>query len=243
MTWSNRLRLVAGLLAVVLVCAALTLVLNRREGQARSSTATISAEMLDVGTDYAGTVTETFVEEGDEVHAGDPLMVLRSLTLQHDLAVGLVGQDASAYRVDRDGTMTVVAPDGGVVTDLAVGRGGFAQAGEVLATVERQGSLFVDARLVLDPADFARVRDGALVTVVLPDQSEVDGSVESVSVQNTRNEAEATVRVRSAGLVRGGENGLVMAGTPVTAVIELHDDGPLAGVDASFGEFLRRVGL
>ena len=51
MTWSNRLRLVGGLLVVVLVCAALTLVMNRRLSQATSSTATIRAEVLDVGSD------------------------------------------------------------------------------------------------------------------------------------------------------------------------------------------------
>lgn len=243
MTWTNRLRLAAGLLAVVLLCAALTLVMNRREGQATSSSATIAAETLDVGTDYAGTVTKSLVEAGDEVRAGDPLMVLRSLTLQHDLAVGLVGTEASAYEVTENGTMTVVAPVDGTVTDVAVAPGGFAQAGEVLASVERHGSLFVDARLVLDPADFARVREGAAVTVVLPDQAEIAGSVDSVAVRNTRNEAEATVEVRSEGLVRGAENGLVMSGTPVTAVIELHDEGPLAGVDAAFDEFLRKVGL
>ncbi|MGW8565044.1 HlyD family efflux transporter periplasmic adaptor subunit [Isoptericola sp. NPDC055881] len=243
MTWTNRLRLVGGLLGVVLLCAALTLVLNRREGQATSSTATIAAETLDVGTDYAGTITRSFVEPGDEVHAGDPLLVLRSLTLQHDLAVGLVGKEASAYEVTDDGRMTVVAPADGTVTDVAVGLGGFAQAGEVLASVERRGSLFVDARLVLDPADFARVRDGAPVTVVLPDQAELEGTVSAVAVRNTRNQAEATVEVRSDGLVRGAENGLVMSGTPVTAVIELHDEGALAGVDAAFDEFLRKVGL
>ncbi|MCK9795316.1 HlyD family secretion protein [Isoptericola sp. 4D.3] len=243
MTWTARLRLLVGLLAVVLLCTALTLVMNRRTGQATSSTATISAETLAVGTDYAGTVTEALVEVGDEVRAGDPLLVLRSLTLQHDLAVGLVSEDASAYEVTDDGTMTVVAPADGVVTDVAVGQGGFARAGEVLASVERHGSMFVDARLVLDPADFARVRDGAPVTVVLPNQAELDGTVASVAVQNTSNQAEATVRVRSDGLVRGGEHGLVMSGTPVTAVIELHDDGPLAGVDASFDAFLRKVGL
>ncbi|MFE5337193.1 HlyD family efflux transporter periplasmic adaptor subunit [Isoptericola sp. NPDC056573] len=243
MTWTTRLRLVGGLLGVVLLCAALTLVMNRRESQATSSAATIAAETFDVGTDYAGTVTEALVAEGDEVRAGDPLLVVRSLTLQHDLAVGLVSRDGGAYEVTEDGAMTVVAPADGVVTDLAVAQGAFAQSGEVLATVERQGSLFVDARLVLDPADFARVRDGATVTVVLPNQAEVSGVVDSVAVQNTKNQAEATVTVSSAGLVRGAEHGLVVPGTPVTAVIDLHDDGPLAGVDASFSQFLRRVGL
>ncbi|GAA1729347.1 hypothetical protein GCM10009809_26150 [Isoptericola hypogeus] len=243
MTWTVRLRLVAGLLVVLLVCASGVLLLNRRMGQATSSSATIRSESLAVGTDYAGTVTKAFVSEGDVVSEGDPLVRLRSLTLQHDLAVGLVSKDASAYEVTNDGTMTVVAPADGVVTELAAGQGAVAQAGEVLASVERAGSLFVDARMLLDPADFARVREGGSVSIVLPNSEEIDGTVESIAVQNTRNQAEATVTVRGEGLVDGAEHGLVVAGTPVTAVVELHDDGALAGVDASFDAFLRRVGL
>jgi multidrug resistance efflux pump len=243
MTWSNRFRLVAGLLVVLLVCAALTLVMNRRLSQATSSTATIRAEVLDVGSDYAGTVTAAEIAEGDEVSAGDPLVTVSSLTLQHDIALGLVTADTSAYEVTPDGTITLVAPYDGVVTDVTAREGGFVQAGEVLASLERAESLFVDARLTLDPSDFARVRQGAEVTVVLPNQSEVAGEVASISVQNTDNQAEATVEITSDGLDRGSEHGLVAPGTPVTASIELHDDGVLAGVNETFGQFLRKVGL
>ena len=183
------------------------------------------------------------VAEGDEVDAGDPLFTVSSLTLQHDIALGLVSADTSAYQVAPDGTITLVAPYDAVVTHVAAREGGFVQAGEVVASLEREGSLFVDARLTLDPNDFARVRQGAEVTVVLPNQAEVAGEVASVAVQNTANQAEATVEVTSDALVRGAEHGLVASGTPVTASIELHDDGPLAGVDESFGEFLRKVGL
>jgi len=243
MTWSNRLRLVGGLLVVVLVCAALTLVMNRRLSQATSSTATIRAEVLDVGSDYAGTVTALEVEEGDEVAAGEPLLAVSSLTLQHDIALGLVSADTSAYEVTPDGTITLVAPYDGVVTDVAAREGGFVRAGEVIASLEREGSLFVDARLTLDPSDFARVRQGAEVTVVLPDQTEVVGEVASISVQNAANQAEATVEVTSDALVRGAEHGLVTSGTPVTASIELDGEGVLAGVNETFGQFLRKVGL
>ncbi|MCB7136226.1 HlyD family efflux transporter periplasmic adaptor subunit [Cellulosimicrobium marinum] len=243
MTWSHRIRLVAGLLAVLLVCAALTLVMNRRLGQATSQTATIRAEVLDVGSDYAGTVTTADVAEGDEVAAGDPLFTVSSLTLQHDLSLGLVSADTKAYSVSEDGSITLVAPYDAVVTDVTVREGGFVQAGEVMASLEREGSLFVDAQLTLDPEDFARVRQDAVVTVVLPNQVEVAGRVASISVENTGNRAAATVEVTSDALVRGAHDGLVASGTPVTASIDLHDDGVLAGVNDTFGEFLRKVGL
>jgi len=243
MTWSNRLRLVAGLLAVVLVCAALTLVMNRRLGQATSETATIRAESLGVGTDYAGTVTEALVAEGDAVRAGDPLFAVSSLTLQHDLSLGLVSADTKAYRVSDDGTITLVAPYDAVVTGVTAREGAFVEAGSTIATLDRAGSLFVDASVSLAPSDYARVRTGAPVTIVLPDQSEIVGEVASVSVTNADSTAEATVEVTSDALVDGGRDGLLAPGTPVTASIELHDDGVLAGVDDTFDQFLRKVGL
>jgi multidrug resistance efflux pump len=248
MTWSNRLRLVAGLLAVVLVCAALTLVMNRRLSQATSETATIRAESLGIGTDYAGTVTESLVDEGDEVTEGDPLFTVSSLTLQHDLAIGLVSADTKAYQVSEDGTITLVAPYDAVVTELSAREGAFVEAGSTIATLDRAGSLFVDAEVSLDPSDYARVRQGAPVTIVLPDQSEISGEVASVSVTNADDTAEATVEITSDALVDAGQDGaaqsgLLSPGTPVTASIELYDDGVLAGVNETFGQFLRKVGL
>ncbi|MBD8079704.1 HlyD family efflux transporter periplasmic adaptor subunit [Cellulosimicrobium arenosum] len=245
MTWSNRFRLVAGLLAVVLVCAALTLVMNRRLAQATSESATIRAESLGIGTDYAGTVSEALVEDGDEVAAGDPLFTVSSLTLQHDLALGLVSTDTAAYQVDDDGTITLVAPYDAVVTEVAARQGAFVEAGSTIATLDRAGSLTVDAQVELDPSDFARVRTGAPVRILLPDRSELTGEVASVSVTDDEEENRvlATVEVTSDELADGANDGLVSSGTPVVASIDLHVDGPLAGVNETFGDFLRKVGL
>lgn len=241
MSWTTRIRLVVGTVLVLALCAALTLVLNRRISQVTSATATIEAERVAVGADYAGTVTESAVSEGDVVAEGDPLFTVSSLVLAHDLKVGIVSADSSAYEVSPEGAMTATAPVDGVVTEVAVRPGGFARAGEVVATLERADSIHVEARMLLAPSDFARLRKGAEATVVLPDQSEVRGTVEDVAVRNTANQAEATVRVVSPDLADGA--GLAQPGTPVAVSVELADDGLLAGVDESFRQFLREVGL
>ncbi|WP_265522972.1 HlyD family efflux transporter periplasmic adaptor subunit [Oerskovia flava] len=243
MTWSNRLRLAAGLLVVLAVVAVATVVLNQRIAQATSTTATIRSTTYDVGTDFAGTLTESFVVEGDAVSAGDELFAVQSLTLEHALSVGLVSAESAAYEVEADGTMTLLAPANGIVTDIPTGVGSFLPAGTVVATVERADSLFVDAHFTLDPRDYARVEDDATVVIVLPNQAEIVGEVAAITVQNIENQAESTVEVRSADLVRGSEHGLITSGTPVTASLQLRDDGALAGVGDSFGQFLRKVGL
>ena len=67
MTWATRVRLLVGVVLILALCAALTLVLNRRISQATSTSATIRAQEVAVGTDYPGPVAEAPVAEGDTV--------------------------------------------------------------------------------------------------------------------------------------------------------------------------------
>ncbi|MDQ3771861.1 MAG: biotin/lipoyl-binding protein [Actinomycetota bacterium] len=61
-----------------------------------------------------GTILKVLVAEGDEVKAGDPLMVVEAMKME----------------------TTIAAPRDGTVTRIAVEQGGTAGAGEVLAVVE-----------------------------------------------------------------------------------------------------------
>ncbi|GAA1993752.1 hypothetical protein GCM10009718_34370 [Isoptericola halotolerans] len=243
MTWTTRLRLAVGVVVVLALCAALTLVLNRRMSQVTAAQATIVAEEVAVGADYAGTIVESHVEPGDDVEQGDPLFTMRSLLLAHDLSIGVVSRKAASYEISRDGQMTVVSPVDGVVSSILSTPGGFVQSGQVVASLYRQGSTTVDARLLLDPADFARIRQGAYVRITLPDQSEVPGEVVSIAVSSTRNMAEAQVVVSSATLDQQAGAGLAQPGTPVVASVELHDSGAMSDVDLAFQRFLQRIGL
>ncbi len=81
MSWANRLRLTFGILLVLVLVAALTVLFNRRDGLAVSTSAAIEVETYELGTDFAGTVTEQFVEEGDIVAVGDPVLTLNSTEL------------------------------------------------------------------------------------------------------------------------------------------------------------------
>lgn len=241
MTWPNRLRLTLGLFLVLVVVATSTIILNRRITQVTSASASIQALHLDIGTDYAGTVVRAFVEAGEEVEAGDKIVAVQSQALAHDLAIGLVSADAAPFTVAEDGTMTFVAPEDGIVTSLTAAEGAFVQAGNVLATLDRADSLYVSAEYSLDPRDYERIEIGASVSVVLPNQQEISGTVQSVEVRTAADRAESVITIASDELERGAENGLIAPGVPVLASVRLRDDGIMAGVEQTATAFLRKV--
>lgn len=239
MTWAGRLRLWGGLLAVLVLVAACTLVFNQRQQRAVSTSATILAQAYPVGTDYGGIVVRQLIEEGDEVRAGAALFEVRSLQLQRDLATGIV----EAEDIAADGTTTIRSTVDGTVASVEVVQGGYAQAGAVLAQIHREGSLFVEAEFRLSARDYGRVSRGSSVALLLPDQRELHGEVEQIDVETVGGEAESTVRVVSPQIAEGDESGLIAAGTPVTATPRLRDDGPLAGVSDALADLLRKIGL
>jgi multidrug resistance efflux pump len=248
MTWANRLRLLGGLVVVFAIVAVFTFVFAQRQSHATSSSATIVAQNYPVGTDYGGIVVEQFVDEGDEVRPGDPIVAVRSLQLQRDLAAGIVtastvASAATAAVPDDDGTMMLTATVDGTVNDLAVAQGGFAQAGGVVAVIERSDSLFVEAEFLLSARDYGRIEDAAPVELLLPNQRILRGHVESVDVETVLGEAKSTLRVVSDELVDGESNHLIADGTPVVATLTLRDDGPFAGAVDLLSDFIRKIGL
>lgn len=243
MTWKNRFKLFFGLIGVVVIVAALTVVFNQRQAQVTSASASIEAERYPVGTDYGGTLTERFVDDGDPVAEGDKLFTLQSPSLQADLAEGLVQPDTIAYKVTPEGLVTLTATVDGTVSGITTERGSFVQAGQVLATIDQASSLFVAADYVLSSRDYARIEDGAPVEIALPNQALIRGAVSSIEVTTTAGEAETSVRIDSDELEDGAFNDLLSRGTPVTARLALRDDGPLAGVGDGLFDFLRKIGL
>ncbi|CAM5357278.1 HlyD family efflux transporter periplasmic adaptor subunit [Leifsonia shinshuensis] len=243
MTWGNRLRLALGLLVVLVLVAAFTLIFNQRQTQATSTSATIDAESFPVGTDYGGLVTQQFVKSGARVAAGQRLFAVQSLRLQQDIASGLLNPRTAPYPVAADGTATVVAAVSGTISSIDIQQGAYAQAGTVLAHIDRRGSLFVRADFTLTAGDYSRVADGAPVDLLLPNQRVLTGRVQRIEVQTVSGRAQSTILVSGGGLVEGADDGLITPGTPVTATLHLREDGPLSGPSDAFAAFLRKIGL
>ena len=243
MTWGNRFRLLLGLVVVVGIALAATLILSQRETQVASKSASIKAVSYTVGSDYPGTVIDQKVKQGQTVSKGQPLLTIQSAMLLRDLKSKDAMPKSTAYTVSKSGTLTLVATQPGVVSKVGVHVGGFVSAGTPLATIDRRGSLSVLADFRLDPYDFARIDKGARVDLILPDQQRIRGTVARIDVTTIAGKAKAIVDVRSTELVRGSHNDLVEPGTPIAANLHLRDNGPLAGLKETFIALLQQIGI
>lgn len=241
MTWSNRFRLLTGVIVVLLIVMSATFVFTRRHAQVVSASAQIVAENYGVGADYPGVVTDLYVQAGDHVDENEPLFVIESLQVARDVEMGVL--NASLADVSASGTLVVRAAVAGTVRTLDINEGSYLSSGTIVATIDRDESLSALAEFVLDPRDFGRVPEAASVTLLLPDQRELSGTVTDISVKTVAGDAHVTAEIASDGLVEGDANGLVRAGTPLEARLQLRDDGPLAGMRDAAVDFLRKIGV
>jgi multidrug resistance efflux pump len=247
MTWSNRLRLYGGLILVIAVVAALTLVFNQRRSQALSLTGHVVADQVTVGAQFGGVVVTQHVADGDTVKKGQDLftvVVPRTVGSAGEVVDAVAATSNDAYVVDSDSsTVTYRALTAGKLADVGVAQGGFVQSGSPLATITAVGSEYVVAKFRLSPRDYERVTAGARVDLLLPDNSTVQGKVGEVSVTTEGGQALTDVTISSDELRDPSRARLAVPGTPVSATLSLRDDGPLAGpTDAMFG-FMRKIGL
>lgn len=244
MTWVNRIRLFAGLVGVLILVALLTLVFNQRQTQSGSLTATVDSDSYVVGAAYGGTVTGQYVKEGDVVTKGQRLFTIQSVALQQDLANGLKISNSAAYDVNtRAGTLTYKATVQGQVSDLVAKLGNSLGSGQNFARISVTDSQYIDAQYLLSPGDYGRVQQGARVSILLPDNHTIGGTVSTIEVATDNGQARTDVRVDSAELKNASLANLTKPGTPVVATLQLRDDGPLAGFSDLAFDFFRQIGL
>lgn len=244
MTWINRLRLFAGMLAVVALVAVLTLIFNQRQTTVASASATVGADQYDLAAAYGGTITKQFVTEGDTVKKGDKLFSVQSVALQQDVNQGLDIASTGAYDVNQSkGVLTYKAVVDGELTELKAKLGNTLATGTPFGTITVAGTQFAVAQYLLSPRDYERVQEGAAVSILLPNNQSVEGTVASTKVKTNAGQAQTEVRIDSRSLQDPDLAALTKPGTPVTATLHLRDDGPLAGVSDTAFSFLRQVGL
>lgn len=244
MTWANRLRLLVGVIAVLALMAALTLLYNQRQTRVASVSAAVDVPTAVVGSGYGGVVTSSLVSLGQEVRTGDELFVVHSPDIQHAISQGFDPQSNDAYRIDTDaGTITYTAVIDGQVTKIDATNGSYLQPGATLATLAADDPKTVLAEYRLEATDYGRVERGAPVTVNLADNQQIEGTVSDITVVTDDGQALARVRVEAPGLADPRYADLTRAGSPVQAVLTLRDDGVLAGPTHTMLQFLTKIGL
>ena len=239
MTWSNRFRLLGGLLTVVVAVAAATFHLNDSQARVASHSAQVAAESYTVGTPYAGVVVEQLVEVDTVVAEGDPMFLVDSANLQRDLAQEVVPPRTVQEDIDSDGYLIVRATGAGTVTAVGGEIGTFVQDSTEMATVQRAGSAYVTAEYLLTPQQYARIGETPQATVVLPDQHQITGDITDISVEEQDGQSFVVVAVHSDELVDAeAQDRLVSAGAPVVADLHLDNDGVVTDLAATVKGYL-----
>lgn len=231
MTWFNRFKLLVGLVAVVAVAAVALVQLDSDRARATSTTAQIAADTYTLGTPYSGTIIAQPAEIGQPVAEGDPVFVIDSPALELEIAEGLIEAEGNP-NIDAEGNFLVRANTPGVLTDTRVATGAFVQSSAELASVQADGTLTVEAEYEMTASQYGRLSDDAPVRLLLPDGRELTGSTDDVSVERTDDGGSRVVlSVVSEDLVAlAREDRLVTTGTPVTAEVELRNEGVVAEI-------------
>jgi len=242
MTWGIRLRLFAGVVGVIVLVGALTLLFNQRQNQVTSFTGSVAADTYEVGADYPGTVIAQDVEVGDRVRVGQRLFVIRSLQLREAIRNGLEVSDSEAYKVNGlTGTISYYAVSDGLVQKLKARVGNSLGSDGSLATIAADVR-FVEADFKLVPRDYARVQVGSPAKIRLANDEVILGQVTSVGSATGELGTVSRVRVDSEALAAASA-ALRNPGAPVSVTVMLEDTGPLAGVQDAVKDLLLKVGL
>jgi multidrug efflux pump subunit AcrA (membrane-fusion protein) len=228
MTWRKRIGMAIGLLAVVVLAAGLTMIVNNNSGKIAGKSASLVAEDYPVGTDYSGTITQQYVHVGDEVKAGQPLFEVQSAALERDLSQGLVTPENLTHAIKNNNTLVITATNAGQVDDIAYASGAFVPSNSTIATIQEAGTMYVEADFLLSAKDYARIPKNASVDITLPNNEQIQATVSQINVSTENGEARTVVKANSDQLANG--TGLFAVGTPVQATLNLNNDGVVTDV-------------
>jgi hypothetical protein len=217
------LTVLASVVLIVSVCGAGLVYANDRSHRLSSSQAKLRSDSYSIGTPFGGSVQQVSVTRGTKVKKGQELLRLQSATLQQALATSRFNATGVGYRILGDDVIAFEATNDGVVTDLAVADGSFVPANTVMAQIDLAATLTVEATFDLTARHYSKVAIGSVVTAGMPDGTTVNAEVFDVQVtSNSANTAQTVIRARSQSLQ---DKSYFSTGAPVTAELELKDEG------------------
>lgn len=183
--------------------------------------ARLQSDTFTVGTGYSATIEKQLVEEGDTVKRGDVLFKLRSPTLSEALRNHEVSQDSLLHQVDADGTVLIAASANGIVQSINYRQGAFVPANSEIAKINSENAMYVDGVFKLSPPDYAKLKNGNTVSVLLPDNAQVNGYVDSIKLETSDDKSRVytIVKVR---IDQSAINPIFTVGTPVEAKLHLN---------------------
>jgi multidrug resistance efflux pump len=191
-----RLKFLIGILFVVMLCASLFVYLDYSMSRVDSLDARLSSDSYTVGLDYSSIVQKQFVEEGGYVKVNDPLFEVRSSTLAEAIRNNEVAQSSLLYKLTEKGNVLISAAANGRVQEIKYRQGSFVPANSEIAVINNENGLYVSATYKLSSPDYARINTRSKLTVILPDNTTLQGSVYNITLETVDKEVLTTVRAR-----------------------------------------------
>jgi multidrug resistance efflux pump len=184
-----------------------------------AESARLESSTFTVGIGYSGIIERQRVEEGDVIKAGDVLFEFRSPTLSEAVKNKELADDQLLYAMTDTGAIEITAAADGTMQEISYRAGAFVPANNEIAIVNADSALYVTATFKLTPPSYAKLKNGNRVSVLLPDNTRLDGTAYGIELDSSGEEIYTTLKVRidQAGINRD----VFSAGTPVEATLYL----------------------
>ncbi len=210
------------LIIVVVTAAALLTYMDYNRYTIKSDTAEINAQTYGIGTDYTGLITAQFVQEGDDVIAGQTLFRIKSSTLIDLINSEKLKVDQLIYPLTPEGEILLKASRAGTISKIYYNEGSFVPANKEVAAIIDKENIKVTATYNLARRDFAMLSKSSRLSVRLPDGQRVSSTISSITVieQNDTVKTEVEAELDKFDI----DNLVAITGAPVDATLYLRED-------------------
>lgn len=222
MKLSGKIRFFFGILFVVILVGALTLILNITMSTSSSKSAELDAQARSIGTDYPGLVVKQNVEEGQKVTENEVMFEIESQQLKTALASGAIKETDLPFTLNpTTKNIELRSTTAGVIDKISFREGSYAPAGGVVATEYVIDSLFVTAHFKLSPPDYARIEEDTPIDLLFPDNTKKEARVTSVTLESGTDKNSVDTVVKAKIVDADMSDFRFSVGTPVNATLHL----------------------
>ncbi len=219
MKFTHRLKFLAGILFVIALCTGLFIYLDYSMSRIQSVDAQLQSDTYTVGVDYTGIIEKQYIDEGAYIKTGDPLFEVRSSTLADAIRNNEVAKSSLLYSVSDNGNVRISAAANGRVQTIAYRQGAFVPANSEIAVVNVEDGLYVRSTYTLSSPDYARINTKSRVSITMPDNKILEGTVYDISLETVDKQVMTTVKTR---INEGSINKTAFSvGTPVRSTLSL----------------------
>jgi hypothetical protein len=211
--------LIEGWVFLTLLAGVLVVYLNWTYARAESNQAHIIISNYEVGTNYAGLITQQYVQVGDTVRAGEPLFELKSDELTQQLGSGQVTANRLIYPLTTDGQLKIIASKAGIVTRIDAVQGSFVDADNEIALVADSSTLGVTADFTLNRTEVSQLTTSTPLIITLPSHQRVLARISTIVETSQNGRLVTTVQ---AAFAPGVESAASVAGSRVDATLTLN---------------------